>query len=136
MRTVRHDGSAYLLLEQSDEASLVRDPTTGEKRYLPTEELSAAGEPLLAVAASEVPGPTRRLLTAVHTEQTLGLLLELDRTPMSVREILGRYDLCESDLHGLVAELRAAGFLEARTVNGEQGYATTERASEALDALR
>jgi hypothetical protein len=136
MRTVEHDGETYLLLKESEEACLVRDPATGEEQYLPGEELSATGEAPLAVAAREIPEPTRRLLVAVHTEQRLGLLLELDESPMSVREALGRYDLCESDLHGLFAELRAAGLLEEQTVGGERGYATTEQASEGLDALR
>jgi hypothetical protein len=137
VRTVEHDGNRYLLLKQSTESSLVRDPETGEQRYLPNDELTAIGAAPLAVAAQGVPESTRRLVTAVHSEQTLGLLVELDeRGPLSVRDVLGRYDLCESDLHGLFGELRAAELVEETTVNGERGYAATAVASEGLDALR
>jgi len=95
------------------------------------------GESPLSVAASAVPEPRRRVLTAVHSEEVLGLLLELDaRGPLSAREILGRYDLCESDLHGRITELRAAGLVRNADINGERGYAATELASEGLDGLR
>jgi hypothetical protein len=137
MRAVEHDGKRYLLVKRSREASLVRDPETGEERYLPNEELTATGDSPLAVAARAVPEASRRLVTTVHSERTLGALVELDdRGPLSVREILGSYDLCESDVHGTFAELRSAGLVEEVDVDGERGYATTDVASEALDALR
>ena len=137
MRTAEHDGDRYLLVKSSGDSSLVRDPETGEERYVPNEELTVTGESPLVVAAGAVPEPQRRLLTAVHSESVLGLLVELDeRGPLSVREILDRYDLCESDLHGRVTELRAAGLVEAADVGGERGYAVTDVATAALDALR
>jgi hypothetical protein len=137
MRAVEHDGKHYLLVKRSREASLVRDPETGEERYLPNDELTATGDSPLTVAARAVPEGRRRLLTTVHSERTLGALLELEvRGPLSVREILGSYDLCESDVHGTFAELRAAGLVEEVDVDGERGYATTDLASEALEALR
>lgn len=137
MQTVEHDGDRYLLVKRSGESSLVRDPETGAERYLPNDELTATGDAPLAVAARAVPEPTRRILTAVHSERTLGALLELeDRGPLSIRAILGSYDLCESDVHGTFAELRAAGLVEEVDVGGERGYATTELASEGLEAIR
>ena len=136
MRTVEHEGDRYLLVKQSGESSLVRDPETGEQRYLPNDELAATGDSPLTVAARAVPEAARRVLTTVHSERTLGVLVELEeRGPLSVREILGSYDLCESDVHGTFAELRAAGLVEEADVAGERGYTTTELASEGLDAL-
>ena len=137
MQPVEHDGERYLLVKRSGESSLVRDPETGEERYLPNDELTATGDSPLEVAARAIPEPTRRILTAVHGERTLGALLELEsRGPLSVREILGSYDLCESDLHGTFAELRAAGLVEETDIDGERGYATTELASEGLEPMR
>ncbi len=137
MKTATHDGKRYLLVKSSGESSLVRDPETGRERYLPNDELTVTGESPLSVAASAVPEPRRRVLIAVHSEAVLGLLLELDaRGPLSAREILGRYDLCESDLHGRITELRAAGLIRKADINGERGYATTGLASEGLDGLR
>jgi len=49
------------------------------------------------------------------------------REPVAVRDLLGATDLCESDLHGLLAELVAAEFLIEREVGGERGYALTDR---------
>ena len=137
MRTVDHDGDRYLLVKQSDESSLVRDPETGEERYLPNEELSGTGEPPLAVAARRVPKPTRRLLTAVPSERALGVLFELDECgPMAVRTVLASYELCESDLHGLFGELRAAGLVAEADVDGRRGYRLTDHGREALDSVR
>ncbi len=138
MRTVEDDaGDRYILLKESGDSSLVRDPESGERRHIANEALEpVAGESPLATAASAVPGPVRRLLTAVPDERALGLLLELEeRGPLGVRALL-EYDLCESDLHGLLAEFRAAGLVTETEVAGERGYETTERASEGLARLR
>lgn len=139
MRTVETaDGERYLLLKESSDATLVRDPVTGEERYIDADELTdVSGEPPLAAAASGVPAPVRRLLTAVHDEQALGLVVELaDSGPVAVVDLLGAYDLCESDFHGLLSELRAAGLVAERGVAGERGYDATEAAREAVDYLR
>ena len=88
-----------------------------------------------ADAAKAVPEPVRRLIRGTHNDRGLGLLLTIDdRGGVPVRELL-RDDLCESDLHGLCGELRAAGLLEPCEVAGERGYRTTETAHEALERL-
>lgn len=136
MKTVEHDGTRYLLIKQSGDSSLVRDVGTGDERYIPNDELTVTGESTLAVAARAIPEPQRRIITAVHSERQLGLLIELEDGPISVREILGRYDLCESDLHGQVAELRAAGLVQEAERDGERAYELTEFARDGLDPLR
>ncbi|RLM59548.1 hypothetical protein DVK02_02055 [Halobellus sp. Atlit-31R] len=138
MQTVRDDdGTRYLLVKRSTESSRVRDPETGQERYLPNERLTAdADDAPLSVAAAGISGPVRRVVTAAHDDRSLGLLVELaDRGPLSVVELLDAYDLCESDLHGLLGEFRAAGLLTETVVHGERGYdatATTERAVASL----
>jgi hypothetical protein len=139
MRTVRDDeGRTFLLVKQSAESSLVRDPETGSERYLPNDELTVDAEASpLVTAAGAVPASVRRVLTAVPDEQALGLLIELaDRGPLAVRTLLGAYDLCESDLHGLLAECRAAGLIDEARVAGERGYDATETTREAVALLR
>lgn len=139
MRSVRDEtGRRYLLVKESGEASRVRDPETGEERYVENDRLEPLeGESPLSTAARGVPAPVRRVLSAVRDDRSLGLLLELDaRGPLAVRTLLSRYDLCESDLHGLLAEFRAAGLLAETTVAGERGYRTTDAASEAVALLR
>jgi len=139
MRTVRDDdGTRYLLLKESTESSLVRNPETGEQRHVPNADLeSVDGESPLATAAGAVPQAARRVLTAAHDDRALGLLVELDdRGPLSVQELLSAYDLCESDLHGLLGEFRAAGLLTEATVHGQRGYDTTETASDGLAQFR
>ena len=132
------DGTRYLLLKQSVESSLVYDPETGEQFHRPNAELeltadASAAETILRAVPEEVV----TLVTAVHDKRALALLLELERDgPMSVRTLLSAYDFCESDLHGLLAELTIAGLVEETDVAGERGYETTEVADEALDHLR
>jgi hypothetical protein len=60
------------------------------------------------------------------SDRALGLLAEVRRRdPVSVRTLLDDYALCESDLHGILAEFRAAGLLAETRVAGERGYETT-----------
>jgi hypothetical protein len=139
MRTVRGpSGKRYLLVKQSNESSRIRDPETGVERYLPNADLEPVeGDSPLETAAAGVEKPVRRVLTAVHTERALGLLVELvDRGPLSVVALLEAYDLCESDLHGLLGEFRAAGLVEPAEVHGERGYGPTETAVEGVSKLR
>jgi hypothetical protein len=139
MRTVRGpSGKRYLLVKRSNESSRIRDPETGTERYLPNADLELVeGRSPLETAAAGVSTPVRRVLTAVHTEQALGLLVELvDRGPLSVAALLDGYDLCESDLHGLLGEFRAAGLVEQREVHGERGYGPTDLAVEGVSKLR
>jgi hypothetical protein len=138
MRTVRDEsGRRYLLVKESSDASLVRDPETGTQQHLPNDELEPVeGESPLVTAARGVPAPVRRVLSAVHDDRSLGLLVELDaRGPLSVHELLDAYDLCESDLHGLLAEFRAAGLIEEADVTGRRGYDATETTRAALAVL-
>lgn len=139
MRTVEDgNGDRYLLVKRSSESSLVRDPESGEERHLPNDAYDAVEESAPLETAAKAVGPTvRRLLTAVPNERALGLLLELDAAgPTDVRTLLDRYELCESDLHGLLAEFRAAGLIVEADVAGRRGYRTTEAASDALAVLR
>lgn len=76
-------------------------------------------------------------MTCIRDDRALSLLDEIDtQGPVSVRALLSMQDFCESDLHGICAEFRAAGLLEEHEVSGERGYHTTERAHEALERLR
>jgi hypothetical protein len=139
VRTVRDDsGRHYLLVKQSGESSLVRDPQTGTERYVANDRLTAVeGTSPLATAATAVPGSVRRLLTAAPNDRALGLLFELaDGGPTPVVDLLGAYDLCESDLHGLLTEFRAAGLVAETEVHGVRGYDATDLAREAVDHLR
>lgn len=139
MRTVRDaSGKRYLLVKRSADSSRVRDPETGEERHLPNDGLEpAGGESPLAVAAGGVPAPVRRVLTAVHDDRSLGLLLELvDRGPLPAVDLLDSYDLCESDLQGLLAEFRAADLVAETRVAGSRGYEATATTAEAAASLR
>ncbi|WP_224332402.1 DUF7346 family protein [Haloprofundus halobius] len=139
MQTVRDDeGRRYLLLKRSSESSRVRDPETGEERHLRNDTFEVVnGESPLVAAASGIPTSVRRVLSATHDDQSLGLLVELaDRGPLSVVELLNTYDLCESDLHGLLSEFRAAGLVAEAESNSERGYDATELARDGVARLR
>ena len=138
MQPVRDaDGTRYLLVKRSSDSSLVRDPATGEERYVSTDDLRSDGESPLSAAASGLPAELRRAVLACRDERALGLLVEFaDRGALSVRALLDSYDLCESDLHGLLAEFRAAGLLAETTVAGERGYEPTDEALEVVARFR
>ncbi len=139
MQTVRDaDGRRCLLVKRSAESSLVRDPETGGERYVDNATLTVIdGESPLTTAAAGVPGPVRRVLGAVHDDRTLGLLVTVvDDGPLSVLELLDDADMCESDLHGRIAEFRAAGLVDEVDVDGRRGYAATATATDAVAFLR
>ncbi|MFP9190747.1 DUF7346 family protein [Natronosalvus vescus] len=139
MKPVRdEDGRRYLLLKRSSESSLVRDPATGETRHIPTDQLETLpGASPLEMAAAVIDESVRTLLLSIPDERTLGLVLEIDaHGELGVRTILDRYDFCESDLHGRLTVLNAAGVLEETTVNGERGYTLTSEATQAISVLR
>ncbi len=135
MRTVEHEGKQYLLLTKSGDSSRVRDPETGDQRYVPTDELTMLDADPLETAASAISDPVRRLVRAAHSDQMLGLVLELRAKPRPARELMDAYSLCESDALGLVTELRAAGLVEETTVAGERGYQLTETGAQAVETL-
>jgi hypothetical protein len=139
MRTVEdEDGNRYLQLKRSAASSLVRDVRTGERRHVPTDELSVVGgtSPLETAAAS-LPEAARRLVTAARDDRTLGLLVALEAADgLAARTLLDAEDYCESDLNGLVAELRAAGLVEPASVDGEAGYRLTDAAARVVRALQ
>jgi hypothetical protein len=138
MRTVEDgEGDRYVLLKESASSSLVRDPGTGETQHLPTADLEAVDAPPLETLAAALPDERRDHLDAVRDERTLGLLCWLhDRGPVPVRDLLADTTLCESDLHGMVGELRAAGLVREADVAGERGYALTDEGTARLATLR
>ncbi|WP_430504607.1 DUF7346 family protein [Haloparvum sp. PAK95] len=139
MRTVRdEDGNRLLLVKQSDESSRVRDPETGAERYVENDQLTQLDEEApLSTAALGVPEAVRDVVSAAHDERSLGLLVELaDDGPLSVVELLDAYELCESDLHGLLAEFRAAGLIAEADVAGRRGYEATDTTKQAVELLR
>jgi hypothetical protein len=137
MRTVRDEnGRRYLLEKRSGSEWLVRDPETGQETYRPKSTLEPVEESPLEAVATAVSDPVRTVLTAVRTEQALGLLVEIDRNgPVSVTALLDRYEYCESDLHGQLAEFRAAGLIEEQSVAGQRGYETTDVATDGLATI-
>jgi len=139
MQTVADaDGTHYLLIKHSSDTSLVRNPETGAEQYLDNDQLTVVdGESPLITAAAAVDPAVRRLLTATHNDRSLGLIIELvDRGPCSTLELLDSYGLCESDLHGLIGEFRAAGLVDEATTQGRRGYDATDLARRAVEQLR
>ncbi|ELZ13720.1 hypothetical protein C479_02706 [Halovivax asiaticus JCM 14624] len=139
MRPVRaDDGTHYLLVKRSDEASLVRDPVTGNECYVRNDRLEAADETsALETAARAVPAPVRRLVRAVHDDRSLGLVVTLaDRGPLTVRTLVDETTYCESDLAGVLASLTAADVITDTDVAGEPAYDVPTETADALSTLR
>ena len=126
MRVVT-DGDAYFVLQRVlGEDCQLRGVSSGETTTQPCESLSpATAEAALGVVAGSLKDES------VTSNQAAALLLELTVDgPTSARELLDRFDVCESDLHGVATELRSAGLLEPTTVYGERGYRASSRIAE------
>lgn len=139
MKIVEDDsGRRYVVRKQSSTASLVRDPITGSDCYVANDRLEPVeGASTLETMAESVPDEVRGLITTVHDERTLGLLLYCtDHGPVRVRTLLAQTDYCESDLAGVLATLSAGKLLAETTVDGERGYRVTDSCRQALSQLR
>lgn len=135
MRIVRDQtGTHYVVLSATESVCRLREIRSGAEVTRQCESLQPA-DPAAALAATGVDADGVDTVTsAARTSRAIGLLVELDAAgPLAVRTILDRFDVCESDLHGMVTELRAAGLLEPTTVYGERGYRVTDAARDVLE---
>ena len=139
MRTVEDEsGRRLLVVKRAAESWLVRDPESGAERYVDPDDVEVVDDAApLETAARTIDPDARRLVLAVRDDRALGLLCHLDAAgPQSVVALLDETDLCESDLHGTVAEFRAAGLVAEEEVDGRRGYGLTDAGAAALDRLR
>jgi len=129
-------GRRSLLLRENGEQALLRDVGTGEQRTVPLDDLASLDGGPLRTLATDVPPSLPSPLDRAPTDRALALLVELHVAgPRPVRALLGDTTLCESDLHGLVGDLRAAGLVTETVVGGDRGYGLTEEARVALATL-
>jgi len=131
------DGMRYVLEGATGDSWLIWNPRTGERCHLPAETLERVADvaPLDAIADAFPVGAND--LDGVPDRRALGLLLDIDASgPTGVRALLDGTALCESDLHGRLGEMQAAGLLREVRVAGERGYKTTESAAAAIEELR
>lgn len=139
MRIVEFEGDRYLLLKRSTSSSLVYDPVSGDRRYLPNHELDISDKSGHGGSEESLLNriPELGALGSIADDATLEILFEIETNgPLPARDLLGRIDCCESDLHGIISELRAAELVTEIDLPGGRGYQTTARASEALDRSR
>jgi|AntRauTorcE11898_2_1112593.scaffolds.fasta_scaffold33982_2 hypothetical protein len=130
MRVVTDGNCHYVLQRIVDDDCHVRTLPSGETTTMPTASLSPADTDAALGTVDD------NLVDDVGSNAAAGLLLELVVDgPTSARGLLDRFDVCESDLHGTVAELRAAGLIEPTTVYGERGYRAIIDGSQRLESL-
>lgn len=128
MRTVEdREGGKHLLLKHSASTSLVQNLQTGERTYVPTDDLRPVEADPLRVAGRALEDEIR---TEIPDERTAGLFRLLDNGMTSVRTLLEQTDLCESELFGMLRELEAAGVVEREETREDATYTVT------TDAIR
>lgn len=77
--------------------------------------------------------PGRTSCSNESDDHALSLLVLLETSgPIAVQDLMRRIDLCESDVNGLLSELRAAGLIERVSIGAVPGYACAERGSALL----
>ena len=138
METVEdQEGQRFLRLKRSAESSLVADPTTGRRCYLPNETLTPverAGDELPLI--DSIDPDVRRLVATVRTERTLGLMRLLELTDgLPAIAVLEQTDWCESELFATVQELEAAGLLRRTEIDGREGYELSDSGQRGLAPL-
>lgn len=136
METVEDDeGRRYVRLKRSTGSSLVHNPEREEVTHVPNDRLEPVeGEPPLRTAATAVSEPVRAVLTAVHSERGLGLLIVLDeRDDLDAHALLAQTSFCESDLFATLREFAAAELIERSTADR---WVLTDRGRAAVTALR
>jgi hypothetical protein len=131
------DGTRLVVLRRASDAWRVRDPATGDERDVDPAAVEAVEEASpLALVARRLDDDARRLVRAARDDRALGLLVYLDDAPRATRALLDETALCESELHGLLAEFRAGGLVAETRVDGRRGCELTAAGRAALDRLR
>ncbi|WP_229115562.1 DUF7346 family protein [Halapricum desulfuricans] len=125
------DGETYGILQRTGESACrIRELPEGTVTTRPCSELSPVDPREFADGLEIVPGDSG---SRDRAERALALVLELAvGGPASARQLLDRFDACESELNGTASELRAAGLIEPTTVHGQRGYRTTDAARDAI----
>ncbi|MFB6253965.1 MAG: hypothetical protein ABEI06_05095 [Halobacteriaceae archaeon] len=137
MQPVKHlSGEVYLLIKESKESSKVRHPKTGEITHFPTEELEKMSQSPLKIATNPVPDTVMFLITTVHSQEGMGLLIELyTRGPLSTKRLLDDYQMCESNLNALLNDLKVGNLIKETEIHNEPGYKLTSKTEQALDHI-
>ncbi|QSG11438.1 Transcriptional regulator, HTH domain [Halapricum desulfuricans] len=127
------DGETYGILQRSGgEECRIRALPEGTMTTRPCSELSAVDPSEFADWLGVTAGDSG---SRDRAERALALVLELAvGGPASARQLLDRFDACESELNGTASELRAAGLIVPTTVYGQRGYRTTDAAQDAIAA--
>lgn len=125
-------GTRHVALAGDGDEMRLLDSASGESTRRAAGDLSRVEADPLAVAAEGVPSAAREAL-GVEDWRAVGLVAVLVADgPRSVRSLVGGLPLCESDLNGTLAELRAAGLVAETDVGGERGYRATAAAGDAF----
>jgi hypothetical protein len=139
MRVVRDTADRVNVVRsrRADERTIL-DPATGIERTVPAEDVAPVlDEPELQLIAETLPELEGSPLASIGDPRALGVLGVLEAAgQLPATMLLAFESICESDLNGIVGELRAAGLVEETTVDGRSGYRTTEAAERALAAVR
>jgi hypothetical protein len=126
-------GHLHLVIERADDRVRVRSVSSGEERWVHRETLKRPDGSVLELAGRQTPF-TSADLPGVHTEAGVGMVVLLARNgPTAVPALLGALELCESDLHGLLAELEAGGALSRTETAGRGAYRLTDAAAKTVD---
>lgn len=139
MRLVRdQSGRAHVVSARDGDHLDIVDPATGRERTVPATDVDpVVDEPELPVLAAALPTDPGSPLDGIGDPRAVGLLGVLEAAgPLPATMLLAFESLCESDLHGIVGELSAAGYVEQTTVDGRSGYRTTAAAERTLAGLR
>lgn len=139
MRLVRDaSGRVNVVRSRGTEELTIVDPVTGAERTVSATTVApVADESELHLVADAIPTPIEPPLATVGDPRALGILGVLEAAgPLPATTMLAFESLCESDLHGIVGELRAAGLVEEAIVDGRRGYRTTQAAEDALAHTR
>lgn len=131
------DGRQLLVVGRTDGELRVRDPATGSEETVPAEQVDRLDREPLAVVRDAVTDGLDEGRPIGTDDRTVGLAVEfVDRGPTPVRRLTASYDACESDLNGMVAELRVAGLIEATSLAGQPAYRATASAEQLAARLR
>lgn len=105
---------------ETDEGIVVNGQVEGGEQVGGDEPVGGDGQ----VAGDE---PAERYERIGSDRRAVGLLAELtDRGPTPARTVVTEYEACESDLQGMLAELRVAGLVTETRVAGLPGYTVTD----------
>lgn len=133
----RDETGRTVLVRVTGQDRRLRAVTTGDIIHDLSGSVSALNKPIFRAVGEAMDAEECLPIDGIHTVDGLGLVTVLvDEGPIPSKQLMDVSSRCESDMHGLIGDLRAGTLLTDCQVAGQRGYRATSKARNLISGFR